>query len=286
MKNKDGFTKIPIGEIPEYFKEEVNKQIRLYSVCLVISTAEDTESIPCAGTLCQIDKYYGIVTAGHVWKETEKRGRKVIIVIGKNQVPVRKDYLRAYDLYDATDRGIKLPDIAFICLPRNTISTIKALNKVFYSIDKRLADPTYELNRLTGYLVSFGSPYSLLEIDKEREKGTVSSLCYSTMLKRKYEEDDWDYLELDVDFEAEPRMPKSLKGMSGGGIWNVRFFIDPGTKEIWLENCQRDILFYGVNFYQRLENRHCTIISHGPKSIYYKLFEIIKKAPRTFGSWL
>jgi len=270
MSNNKIFKKILIGEIPKSIRQEVSDHIRHYSVVLLISNNDDNKVIPCAGTLCQIGKHYGIITAGHVWKEI-KDSKELIIPFGfrGGQISLEPGYLEAYCPFIQVDRnGIEKPDIAFIYLPENKASNIQAFGKVFYSIDKRINNQDYD--RDLGYWVSFGAPNELLE------PGRAPSLTYSTDLKRKYEIDTWDYLELVIDFKSEPRMPKSLEGMSGGGIWNVRIFTDTEDENKIGLHLIKDVLFSGVNFYQSaIENNHRMILGHGPKSLYINLFKNI-----------
>ncbi|MCD6320136.1 MAG: hypothetical protein J7M03_05585, partial [Candidatus Desulfofervidaceae bacterium] len=212
--------------------------------------------------------------AGHVWKEI-KDSKELIIPFGfrGGQISLEPGYLEAYCPPSQVDRNsIERPDITFIYLPENKAYAIQAFGKVFYSIDKRINNQDY--NRNLGYWVSFGAPYKLLKL------GEAPSLTYSTELKGKDEVDNWDYLELVVNFEHLPQMPKSLEGMSGGGIWNVRIFTDARTGNIILNNLNKDVLFSGINFYQsEVVNNRRTILGHGPKSIYVNLFKNIISPP-------
>ena len=96
MSNNKIFKKILIGEIPKSIRQEVSDHIRHYSVVLLISNNDDNKVIPCAGTLCQIGKHYGIITAGHVWEKI-KDSKKLLISLGtKRLFTVEPKCLSAY----------------------------------------------------------------------------------------------------------------------------------------------------------------------------------------------
>ncbi len=106
MSNNKIFKKILIGEIPKSIRQEVSDHIRHYSVVLLISNNDDNKVIPCAGTLCQIGKHYGIITAGHVWKEI-KDSKELIIPSGfrGGQISLEPGYLEAYCPFIQVDRN-------------------------------------------------------------------------------------------------------------------------------------------------------------------------------------
>ena len=265
---------IPFAERPDTMKKDVHDRMRFYSVPMLISDGDDSKGWTCSGTLCKIDQHYGIVTARHVWYgDKNKKGVKdypeLKIVIGeKGVVTLETKYLKpicpsiSIESRKFDCKGVTLPDIIFIRIETSLHSKFDDRKKLFYPLDKTLASHGGNLYDEGSYWCTFGSPQELF--DKENWK--AANLIYDTPLREKNEDDGWDYLELDVDTE-ESGMPENLEGMSGGGIWRVKFSMD--FKII-------DIIFSGVNFYQTEFGKRYQIIGHGPKSIYENLFEIVK----------
>lgn len=269
---------LPIGE-----RNKVREHIRLYSVPMLISDGDDSEfNFPCSGTLCKIDQYYGIVTARHVWARERlgiKYHQEVKISIGKGPHTLKREFLEPIGpSVHGTIYDCEIPDVVFIPLSIVTASSLQALgNKLFYPIDKRLTDQEYNSNSDYGLFAIFGTPDRLL--DKKRGVVVVPSFTYFSEFKEKKEKDGWDYLELDVDLmdvtlDGKEQMPESLEGISGGGIWCIKFSMDP---RFTIENFNRDIIFAGVSFCQTdVKDKHRRIIGHGPKSIYENLLSWVR----------
>lgn len=78
-----------------------------------------------------------------------------------------------------------------------------------------------------------------------------------------------------LDLDSNPEIPDNFVGMSGGGIWKIKFFVSEDKTKFAIENPSRDVAIVGVNFNQTdLPGRQ--IIGHGPKSIYQALFNLFK----------
>lgn len=240
---------------------------------MLISDSEDTGAIPCSGTLISVKGQKGILTARHVCEEIFKH-KFLLIMIGRIPHVVEVDNLRYIksEVQTKCDKiSSSIPDLAFVRLPDPSINHLEATSKVFFSIDKRLDKEYMEFaaNKV-GYFVLFGAPDKL--VDNQKRK--IISFCYSTYISEYFEYDGWDYQIMGLDLDSNPEIPDNFVGMSGGGIWKIKFFVSEDKTKFTVENPTRDIIIVGVNFNQTdLPGRQ--IIGHAPKSIYQALFSII-----------
>ena len=254
------------NELPSSFTKEIHDLQRNYSVTMLMHDDEDINVIPCSGTLAQIGRHKGIITARHVWDEAKKH-EFLLTLIGQGNYAFETKYLEP--VIPATigklhEFKVDVPDIAFIKLPAHYVSNLEASGKVFFNIDKRITDKSYHVDIKQGYWTIFGNLNERLEIDKKK----VSSFVYGTGISRQFDEDGWDYYIIDLDIEENSDIPKDYSGMSGGGIWRAKFHCDEMKEKFEIDN----IIFMGVNFFQTSINRR-KLIGHGSKSIYELLYQ-------------
>ena len=264
------FKKIPIPHLPKDFTQQIHDHIRLYSVTMLISDEDDSEVIPCSGTLSKVARYDGIITARHVWEEA-KNHKYLLVLVGKGPYAIETKFLDA--LVPPVrgvmpDTNVSVPDIAFMKFPSIHSSKIEAFGKTFYSLDKRIDDQSFKLYQDQGYWTLFGNPMEWLNPEGRK----VSSFVYGTGIDKKLEIAGWDYFVMDLNIEENPDIPGNCAGMSGGGIWRTCFFMDNNLEHFRVENVHKDIVFSGVSFYQTGKKGR-QIIGHGPKSIYECLYE-------------
>jgi len=264
---------IYIRDLPEQLTQDVNTHIRLFAVTMLITDNEDTPVIPCAGTLSTIKEHKGILTARHVWEEM-KNHKNLLIMLGKVPHIVEVDVLNSVvpPIQSRNEKiSTDIPDLAFILLPEPSISHLEAISKAFYSIDKRLNKENMEFfkNKL-GYFTLFGTPEEWIDYQKQ----SVPSFIYSTYISEYFEHEGWDYQIMGINLDENPEIPKNFCGVSGGGIWKIKFFADVDKTNFAVENPIEDIALVGVNFNQTdLKVRQ--IIGHGPESIYKVLYSFI-----------
>ncbi len=240
---------------------------------MLISDSEDSAAIPCAGTLINVKGQKGILTARHVYEQMVKHNF-LLIMIGRvpHVVEVENLNFTIPKVQTKSDKiSSDIPDLAFVRLPEHSINHLEATSKAFFSIDKRLDKESMEFaaNRV-GYFVLFGAPDELIDYRKQ----TIISFCYSTYISEYFEYDGWDYQIMGLDLDSNPEIPDNFVGMSGGGIWKIKFHVSEDKTKFAVENPNRDIALVGVNFNQTdLPGRQ--IIGHGPKSIYQALYNLI-----------
>lgn len=259
---------VAIRNIPPEFRKEVHDHLRLFSLTIAVDHGQD--SYTCAGTLCQIGNSRGIATARHVWEklrtETSFYG-----LAGQAHVALRPALVQPWipptsGTLPGTDA--QAPDLAFLRLADHDCAAFEAYGKSFYSLDRRLTDPNAALYEEDGYWAVCGAPQALLALERRR----FPSLVYGTYVQQRFEVDSWDYLNIALDLDANPDLPSSFVGVSGGGVWRTRFGTDETAARFKVANRYRDIFWVGVAFYETsLEGRSLT--AHGARSIYQRLYE-------------
>lgn len=265
---------IYIRDLPEQLTQEVNTHIRLFAVTMLIADNEDSAVMPCAGTLANIKGHKGIITARHVWEEMTKH-KYLLIMLGRVPHIVEVNLLNPV-VSPIQSRNEKIssdvPDLAFIMLPAPSINHIEAISKAFFSIDKRLDKESMEFFRNTvGYFALFGAPEELID----NQKKSVRSFIYSTYISEYFEYEGWDYQIMGINLDENPEIPKNCGGVSGGGIWKIKFLVNEDKTKFAIENPSEDIALVGVSFNQTdLKGRQ--IIGHGPDSIYQALYGLIQ----------
>ena len=266
--------KMYIRDLPEDLTKKVNQHIRLFAVTMLICDEDDSKAIPCSGTLCSIKNKRGIVTARHVWAEIAKH-RYLLIMLGKVPHIVEVNLLDAI-VPPIQSRNLRIdadiPDIAFIKLPAASINHLEDISKVFYSVDKRSNEEFIDFAKSSvGYFALFGTPLEWLDYDKK----SVPSFIYNTYINDYLKYDGWDYQVMGINLDENPDIPRSYVGVSGGGIWKIKFFVSEDEKSFTVENPISDVSLVGVNFSQTAEKGR-QIIGHGPYSIYKSLYDYIQ----------
>lgn len=269
----EDFVQINIRDIPKELTQEVNTYIRLFAVTMLLADNGDSGEIPCAGTLVSIKGHKGILTARHVWEAMVKH-KYLLIMLGRVPHVLAVTLLHSIaPQVQSPNANISsdIPDLAFVMLPDPSINHIEAISKAFFSVDKRLDERSMEFVRNPlGYFAVFGAPAELVDYQKK----SIRSFAYSTYMSEYFEHEGWDYQVMGLDLEKNPEIPTDLRGMSGGGIWKIKFFVSEDKKRYSIENPTRDIAIVGVNFNQTdLPGRQ--IIGHGPCSIYKGLYGLI-----------
>ena len=267
------YIKKPIKNLPDYFVNEIYERVRLYSVTMLMAkTSEDDDVIPCAGTLCHFKSVAGILTAGHVWQEAKEHnllliltGRGPIQLKTKDIVPIVPDPKAIFPNTDA-----KIPDIAFLQIDIENKRRIEANGKVFYSIEKRANQLSSYDDLSIGYWLIFGNPDALINRDSHR----AGSFIYGTDIEKCVEVGTWDYLIVNLNTPDNPKVPEDFSGVSGGGIWRIKWVYDTNDEVYKVLDISNDCTFSGICFYQT-GGKDSQLIAQGPRSIYSKILSFI-----------
>ena len=265
----ENLVSIPIRNLPSNFTKGIHTHQRNYSVTMLINDNENSEVIPCSGTLAKIGDHIGIITAGHVWDEAKKH-QFLLILVGQGNyafetkyiIPAMPPYASVLNEYD----DVRVPDICFLKLPNKYSSDLEAKGKVFLNINKRNKEKSYVPDTKHGYWTVFGNPNEWLNTDEKK----VSSLIYGTGVKKCFEINDWDYFVMSLNTPENPEIPKDFSGMSGGGIWWTSWSCDEKQKMFRFKSPS----LAGVSFFQTRESNR-VILGHGPKSIYELLYKYV-----------
>ena len=97
-----------------------------------------------------------------------------------------------------------------------------------------------------GYFALFGAP----EVWMDSQKKSVPSFIYNTYISDYFEHEGCDYQVMGINLDENPEIPKDFGGVSGGGIWKIRFLISEDKKKFAIKNPIQDIALVGVNFNQ------------------------------------
>ncbi len=181
-----------------------------------------------SGTFVKIGDIYGELTAQHVVSElagdyllgltAAREGETHSFKAQKSSIGVMEITSPASEEYG--------PDLGFIILSDwDGVGTIKA-SKSFYDLSHDNDEWSVNPPPLdSGIWFACGAPGERFErILPEAGFGKViefQDFCGVGGIDRRYEKDDFDYLEMDIEFSEETGMPHSFGGMSGGGLWQV-----------------------------------------------------------------
>lgn len=245
------------SELPADVLSEFNDRITLYSTVLFRTNRSGDQEQFGSGTFVRIGDQHGILTAGHVVAGLE--GATAVAVLHRDegsQAFLNRDVL---DLHKEYARPERLPDIGFIRVPPEVVSTVEASRRTFYNIEaKRQAIlevasgaelKAWALSGAPGEFTSYpGSPV----VD-------LSSFVGFTDCEPVPDVGPWDAVHAKISYRNySPENPLSMAGVSGGGLWAIR--TKPGGGH--------EYLLLGVACYQSdVENELRTVTCHGPRGM-------------------
>lgn len=261
----------------DLFRKDACDLIDKYSVGLVL----EGELIG-SGTLIKWKNSFGILTAEHVinnphsirlccnFSNLSEQKLQVICT----EFPAFLDF--EMKVIQKTVLGTRLsdelgPDVAVLTLP--PVPQLGALidRKSFWPVDN---NPAFRIQRS----LSGDGFHMLVGIPGEGVTETGADLGFTrtklapgiageTRISKYFEDNGFDYLEAEVERNAQTKTPKSLGGMSGGGLWKVT--ISRKAEECSASFKVEDVTLAGVIFFdtdKSAEKR--PVRCHGPKTIY------------------
>lgn len=257
---------VPVSKLPASLYRDAIGSIASYSISLVASDQRPESQQPCAGVLTAYGNLRGFLTARHV-AESVKRATTLSLLVGHRQFRIKVDLLSpkhpapidSANLWEAA-----LPDLSFIPLPPYQIANLEAAGKAFYGVDRRTRDDAFDLRGEDGFFFAIGSPDQMAD----RENGQLVQLRFATDVAFRTEIHGWDYVAVNMNLDENPALPKSLEGMSGGGVWRVRFQVDANDSYV-IRDVGSDVTLNGIVCLQtNAEPRQ--LVAHGAGSIYSK----------------
>jgi hypothetical protein len=232
------------------------------------------------GTLAKLGKVYGILTAGHV---LQPMGTKELV--GLVRFPSVQPPLQNFRLnLDHTERivtwngkGCDAPDIAFLKIPEIDGRNLEAAGAVFYNLGlAREFAASKPAHRMSKCYVVVGVVGEWTEegpaLLTKGKKIDIGGLFGAAKGLREFKESNTDLVEVEIDYAAGPKIPKSYGGISGGGLWELHVELDKQLKPV-----QVNKRLYGVAFRQSGDHRRIT--SNAAPSIDVITQEIAAKWP-------
>lgn len=180
-----------------------------------------------SGTLVKVGNRRFILTAGHVWSERLKFVQVLGVLVEQgsgllhfpcpllNVVSLSEDCLRGK--HGTEEWG---PDLALIELIGEELGTLNA-RRTFSELQRSTttASVVPADGKHTGLWIVTGAPVELT-VQHEGHQ-VVNAGIYGSRDTRPWERGALDYVDVFWDRTSHPNAPKSLGGMSGGGLWHV-----------------------------------------------------------------
>lgn len=236
------------------------------------------------GTFVKLDKVYGILTAGHV---LAKFGLQE--TVGLVRFPSIQPALQNFRLnLDHTKRIVEwngkecdAPDIAFVSIPEVDGRKLEAAGAIFYNLrltrDFKATEPSHRM----------GTCYAVVGVVAEwTEEGSaayskgkkieVGGLFGAAKGVRPFTEGGTALVEIEVDYETGPRIPKSYGGVSGAALWELHVELDKNLKAVKVNK-----RLHGVAFRQSDDNKRVT--SNAAQSIEAVVKKIAEAWPEAKG---
>jgi hypothetical protein len=260
------------SSIPDHIYKDISEKITTYSVALLrveldppgIQNADQVGS----GTFVSNGNDNGILTAYHVITEftpDNLLGINLSLEEDNYQIPWNEIIVENIGIPITDENG---PDLVYLHLLPSHVERIRKY-KSFYSLDEykdELLSKPPDLD--IGLWVVCGGLQEKTKIE-ESQVGfiaciTMEQYCGFGEVKRGFALEEYDYLEFDMKYSPGLLTPATLKGMSGGGLWQIPIW--KGEFEDFIPN---RYLYSGVAFWQSPVNDCWRFLRcHGRKSIY------------------
>ncbi len=233
-----------------------------------------------SGTLVSYGRVYGILTADHCITNFSRTGRLGLITLHGMKLHRFILEKNAYETIRiaAHNAERKEPDLGFIRLNAVDISTLKS-TKSFVNLEwgeKNIlpypAPPLECFWGISGVIDEWTSA------DKNSEDGRPTKIfggmCGVGVLGRRYDVDDYDFVEFEIEYGEGYEGPIDYSGLSGGGLWRFAVARNPdGTTKIGNSTLR------GVAFYQSdIDQQKRQITCHAEQSVYRKVISSIKES--------
>jgi len=280
---KDKSELINIMDFPDELSDSICQTLSNFSIALlriVIDQNHEKFSLIGSGTLVIVNGQFSILTAEHVLAEIE--GSEYLGLLtsyrgNPHRYKFETNHLTIHRIAKGQNDSDG-PDIGLIILPHETIGRLKA-EKSFFNIDRRrdrFNQGFIPIDR--GFWFTLGFP-GVFEFDIEPNRGFSEikgyyGLCGISGIRKEYENNGYDYLEMSIKYESHNKnLPNSFGGVSGGGIWQVPLSRNnQGSLE------PDEYILSGVIFYQtQLQENQRFLRGHGRNVIYFKVPEYMKE---------
>ena len=270
---------LPISKTPDALQEAITRNLVDYSIGFVrvdkTPQGEDPVLLG-SGTLVTIGEISAVLTAEHVVTALPREGRLGLVLSHEVDMHTVDTQGLAYKKIARGSIDAEGPDLGAIFLAPPIAGAI-AGKKTFYNLAKRrnqmlqtppdLCDGLWVVN-------GFVDEWTKKETAIDRYK-PIKGFCNLSGIGATEPPvlvGDHDYFAFPVSYGQGSVMPKSFKGMSGGGLWQVPIIRDEqGNLR------HKTPLLSGVVFYQEptTENR-CAVKCHGRLSVYRVAYDSLQ----------
>ncbi len=268
--------KIRHGDLPPGLLPSTMQEISNFTVGIVRGN-----QLLGSGTLIDIEKRRGILTAHHVAELVMRADEDAIALIVANhphRLCVRSSHLDHKVIGAPSSAKDWRPDLSFLGIGDQKLLGTLASKKSFVHLDKRSEEDFLAYPRREQYwwfVAGFPAEFSHREMADQRWNVLTRSnglIGQATFLHHSQQE-RFDYLRLRLHAPANG-FPSDYGGVSGGGIWMVPLQMNPDegpntakAKELFLAGvccCQGEALPDGRE-----------VEGHGPLSLYRRLREVL-----------
>lgn len=258
------------GDLPSSVIDYIKNTISRYSVVLVRLDSSNNPRGAASGTFVLVRGRPAILTARH-FIDGIKNNMGLALTDSTHKFVLERHCLE-FAIAPRGETESSGPDLGLIYITGPKIGTIKAM-KSFFNLDSYVPSIGKEVDMpKTGLWAVFGILKEFSHITPSQQE--LAGRVYLVGGFNYYESNGYDYFDFDFRSPHPGRVPSSLEGMSGGGVWHARILYNPSTKKVDIPNGSDWLTLLGVNFYQSsISNGGRDLRTHGPKSIYVKLFE-------------
>jgi hypothetical protein len=227
------------------------------------------------GTLVSYRNARGILTAQHV-VEKLKNVVPLGLLLDQNQTTESLDPFGLF--FEERKRGCEEhtgPDIALVKLSELHASTLGA-KKSFFILDNQmsaLSSGEMDFSEELWLSQGFVDERSCVREAPEREckAAQYHNLCGLGQPIRHYFDGGYDYVEFPYFQDADPLVPTSFGGTSGGALWHIPLFRNQDGRIGFRHPILRGAIFYQ----ERTTPKSGLLRAHGPKTIYSTITEML-----------
>lgn len=273
----------PLGKLPLEVQNHIEDAVSRYAVGLVILDRNNDFSGLASGTLAYVRKRYAILTARHVIEDIKYN--LGLVLTERTHTFILDGHCLEFKCAPKKSTESKEPDMGLIYINDQKLGTIKAIKSFLnldcnaHSIREKVAIPTApticknirECQNTSILCVSgFSGEWSDIKSNIKSLTQVVffPGACYYS------ERDGYDYFDVDFTPSHPGRVPSSLRGLSGGGVWHAKVLHNPATEGVYVPKDLNWLTLSGIGFGESPVIRGGrSLRTHGPKSVYMKLFE-------------
>jgi hypothetical protein len=257
----------------QHLIEEIGQRIDLYSTALMRINSQVvnplTDVFIGCGTFVQIDGQFGILTAHHVAAELTPPCQLGLILKPEtaHRFIIDSNHFTVCEVA-IPDKVAERPDLAFIGLYPPDVGTIK-IYKQFVNLSaerERVLPKPLGLGEGAWFIWGAAACRNTIEPPEGALNPIIGlhGLCGPGLAVNETLNSEHDYVDIQVNYGEGYETPKTFRGYSGGGLWQIRIKginTDSPTPTDWI--------YSGVIFYQSdVIDQKRILNCHGRRSVY------------------